>query len=337
MPRARFDGPGAGLKVHHLNCISTCPLGGALMDGKSRSLRGRLACHCLLVETSAGLVLVDTGLGLHDCAMPRPRLSGFFLTLLAPEFREEMTAARQVEALGFRRSDVRHVVLSHLDFDHAGGLDDFPGATVHMLATEQRSAESQATLLDRMRYRPLQWSTRRNWRTYGGGDGDGWFGFTNVRALEGVPPEIVMIPLIGHTLGHAGVAVKREHDWLLYTADAYFYRDEMRPRPHCTPGLRFYQWMMQKEARSRHANQARLRALRQMHGDEVTIFCAHDPVEFERLSGRAPDVPARAQRPGMARAATGAGTSSGDVLQDVEKLALPDASGRSRVPDNLTS
>src|SRR5688572_5881588 len=108
MPRARFDPPGSGLKIHHLNCISTCPLGGALMDGRSRSLRGRLACHCLLVETPAGLVLVDTGLGLRDCASPRTRLSRFFLALLAPEFREEMTAAHQVEALGFRRSDVRH-------------------------------------------------------------------------------------------------------------------------------------------------------------------------------------------------------------------------------------
>jgi glyoxylase-like metal-dependent hydrolase (beta-lactamase superfamily II) len=302
MPRARFDPPASGMKVQHLNCISTCPLGGALMDGRSRSLRGRLACHCLLVETSAGLVMIDTGLGLRDCANPPSRLSRFFLALLAPEWREEMTAARQIEALGYRRSDVRHIVLSHLDFDHAGGLDDFPDATVHMLATERNSAERQSTVLDRMRYRPQQWSTRGNWRTYGGADGEGWFGFANVRALDGVPPEIVIIPLVGHTLGHAGVAVKRERDWLLYTADAYFYHDEMNARPRCTPGLRFYQWMMQKEARSRHANQARLRELRRLHGDEVTVFCAHDPVEFERLAGRALGVPASPGRPGMARA-----------------------------------
>jgi glyoxylase-like metal-dependent hydrolase (beta-lactamase superfamily II) len=301
---ARFDpvGGGGGLQVHHLNCISTCPLGGALMDGRSRSLRGRLACHCLLVETKAGLVLVDTGLGLRDCAQPRPRLSPFFLFLLAPELREEMTAARQIEALGYQRRDVRHIVLSHLDFDHAGGLDDFPQATVHLLATERDSAERQTTLLDRMRYRPQQWSTRANWRTYGGADGDGWFGFTNVRELDGVPPEIVMIPLLGHTLGHAGVAVKRERGWLLYAGDAYFWHEEMDPRPHCTPGLRFYQRMMQKEARARRANQARLRELRTLSGDEVTLFCAHDPVEFERITGRPLGEPLRAPRPGMARA-----------------------------------
>jgi hypothetical protein len=70
------------LRVHHLNCISTCPLGGALMDGRTTSLRARLACHCALVETARGLVLVDTGLGLRDVADPSSRLSRSFLLLI---------------------------------------------------------------------------------------------------------------------------------------------------------------------------------------------------------------------------------------------------------------
>src|SRR3954469_6631106 len=129
----------ACMRIHHLNCISTCPAGGHLMDGRTPSMftRGHLCCHCMLIETNAGLVLADTGLGLRDCASPRTRLSGFFLALLKPEFREEMTAARQVEQLGFKREDVRHIVLTHLDFDHAGGLDDFPNASVHMMAVER--------------------------------------------------------------------------------------------------------------------------------------------------------------------------------------------------------
>ena len=32
------------------------------------------------------------------------------------------------------REDVTDIVLTHLDFDHAGGLDDFPAATVHLRA-----------------------------------------------------------------------------------------------------------------------------------------------------------------------------------------------------------
>jgi len=47
--------------VHHLNCISTCPLCGRLMNGDTRSLieRGLLVCHCLLIETAPCLVLDD--------------------------------------------------------------------------------------------------------------------------------------------------------------------------------------------------------------------------------------------------------------------------------------
>lgn len=38
-----------------------CPVGGRLVDGFSRGLTAKLVCHCLLVETEQGLVLVDTG------------------------------------------------------------------------------------------------------------------------------------------------------------------------------------------------------------------------------------------------------------------------------------
>jgi glyoxylase-like metal-dependent hydrolase (beta-lactamase superfamily II) len=285
------------VRVHHLNCISTCPLGGKLMDGRTPSIvrRGELACHSLLVETAHGLVLVDTGLGLRDVREPRSRLSAFFLALVAPDFREELTAIRQIEKLGYDPRDVRHVVLTHLDFDHAGGLDDFPYATVHMLAEERDYAVRQRTWLDRQRFRPQQWSTRANWRVYRVQRGESWFGFDRVRALDGVPPEIVMVPLIGHTHGHAGIAVQRGDTWLLNAGDAYFYHDELDPdHPHCTPGLRFYQWIMEKNRSARLHNQMRLRELRRARAAEVTIFCGHDIEEFERLSGHSARLPAEA-------------------------------------------
>lgn len=287
------------MKVHHLNCISTCPLGGRLMDGFTPSMveRGHLTSHCLLIEADDRLVLVDTGMGLRDVRDPHGRLSRFFLGLVAPDFREEMTAIRQIERMGFDPLDVRDIVMTHLDFDHAGGLDDFPHARVHMMARERDSAEQQATWMDRQRFRPQQWSTRGNWHTYAGASGEPWMGFDCVRGLEGVPPDLLLVPLHGHTHGHVGVAVRSEGRWKLNAGDAYFHHAEMDPvRPHCTPGLRFYQWMLEKDRSARLANQQRLRELRRQHTADVDIFCSHDVLEFERLAGRSARIPADRMR-----------------------------------------
>ncbi|MGE5865261.1 MAG: MBL fold metallo-hydrolase, partial [Rhizobacter sp.] len=189
------------MRLIHLNCVSSCPLGGRLMDGRSGSIfeRGRLCCHCLLVESNDGLVLVDTGFGLRDVANPASRISSFFLALLSPDFREEMTAARQIEAAGHRVSDVRHIVLTHLDFDHAGGLDDFPLARIHLLRRERDEAARQTTWLDRQRYRPQQWSSRARWQLHGQSGGETWFGFQGVCTGHGLPQDVALVPLPGHT------------------------------------------------------------------------------------------------------------------------------------------
>lgn len=268
------------------------------MDGHTPGTRGRLACHCLLIETEDQLVLVDTGFGLRDVADPRARIHASFLRMLDPDFREDMTAIRQIEQLGFDARDVRHIVLTHLDFDHAGGLDDFPHAAVHLLASEVESAVEQRTRLDRMRYRPQQWSTRANWRTYPGSAGAAWFGFDCVRQLDGLPPEIVLVPLAGHTHGHTGVAIDTGGGWLLHAGDAYFFYAEMDAQePYCVPGLRWYQAMMEKDRVSRLWNQERLRELRRSHGTEVRIFCAHDEIEFERFANHSTRESAAAPRP----------------------------------------
>ena len=273
------------MRVHHLNCGTMCPLGGHLMDGSTPGVGpSKLVCHCLLVETNEGLVLVDTGFGLQDVHHPHKRLSEFFLYFNNIKLREDTTALRQIEMRGFRREDVRHIVLTHLDFDHAGGLSDFPNAKVHLLKAEYQHARKARTLKDVHRFRHSQWVRPRDWKTYETG-GDKWFGFDAVRQLEGLPPEILIVPLIGHTWGHSGIAVDTGQGWLFHAGDAYFFRDEMRfEDPHCTPGLRFYQTMMEVDRSMRLSNQDRLRNLKRDHGDEVTIFSAHDHVELERMA-----------------------------------------------------
>lgn len=285
------------MRIHHLNCGTDCPLGGRLFDGVSTGPFARLVCHCLLIETNDGLVLVDTGYGRRDVRHPHRRLSEFFLNMLNIQFDPEETAYAQVQRLGFKPEDVRHIIISHLDFDHAGGIEDFPHAKVHLLDRELDAAMNHRRgFISERRYRPRQWDEGVNWRRYKSGDGEGWYGFNAVRDLEGLPPEILLIPLIGHTWGHSGVAIQEESgNWLLYAGDAYFYRGEIgSPEYRCTPGLRAYQRMMDTDRQARIANQARLRRLSLQHKGEVRIFCAHDPVEFDILAAESEALPALA-------------------------------------------
>jgi glyoxylase-like metal-dependent hydrolase (beta-lactamase superfamily II) len=285
------------MRVHHLNCTSMCPPGGRFIDGRSRLYRSAtLVSHCLLVEAPNSLVLVDTGLGLDDVHDPGARLSAFFRAVHRPRLLEAQTAVRQVEALGYSPRDVRHVVLTHLDFDHAGGLDDFPAAAVHLLDAEEKAAARRRTPLDRMRYRPEQWASRPRWVTYPRSEGEPWFGFECVRRLAGLPPGILLVPLPGHSAGHAGIAVEADGGWLLHAGDAYFHRDEVVPSgPRSTPGLRAFQRLMARDQGERLNTQARLRDLARDH-EEVAIFCSHDSAEFEILAARPAGVPAQRER-----------------------------------------
>lgn len=271
------------MRVHHLNCGTDCPLGGALIDGSSPGLHARLVCHCLLLETEAGLVLVDTGYGLNDVRTPYPRLSRTFGSLLNVKFREQETAIRQIQALGFKPTDVRHILLTHLDFDHAGGIQDFPHAEIHVMAAELHNARiMRRGFIANRRYRSMQFANVRNWQRYRI-NGDTWFGFHAVQTLNGLPPEILMIPLKGHTWGHAGIAIDMgEEGWLLHAGDAYFHHRELDEfDPECPVGLRLYQDMMEVDRRSRLLNQERLRKLAHDETAQVRIICAHDAAEFD--------------------------------------------------------
>lgn len=279
------------MRVHHLNCGTCCPAGGRLFDGTSDGLLGHLVCHCLLIESDAGLILVDTGFGTRDVDHPHRRLSKFFLKLNNIQLRPEETAIAQVRALGFSPADVRHIVVTHLDFDHAGGIEDFPNAIVHLTAREKEVADGRrgGAFVGTRRYRPAQWNDVSDWRLYPFGGGEPWMGFDAVRDLDGLPPEILLVPLAGHTWGHSGVAVREDDgNWLLHAADAYFYRGEIGSETYrCPTGLRGYQRLMEVDRKARLSNQARLRRL-SLDRTDVRIFCAHDAVEFELLASKAP-------------------------------------------------
>lgn len=270
------------MRVHHLNCGSFCPHGARLVNGEGGLLEpGLIVCHCLLVEAGDGLVLVDTGLGLEDARNPR-RLGRVF-QVMRPRPKAETTAVRQVEALGFAPGDVRQIVTTHLDLDHAGGLPDFPDAEVHLLGAELEAALHPA-LSDRLRYvGGVHWAHGPRWVAHSGSGGDEWFGFESVRILPDVDAEILLVPLAGHSRGHTGVALRTDDGWLFHCGDAYFHGGEVATPPSCPPALRLFENITAVDNRVRRANQERLRELNREHGDEVRLFCGHDPRELELL------------------------------------------------------
>ncbi|MBV1796121.1 MBL fold metallo-hydrolase [Siccirubricoccus sp. G192] len=294
------------MRIHHLDCGPMRPPGGALMDGVSPGLFGRLTCHCLVIETDRdGLVLVDTGLGLRDMLRPWPRLPALNAGLLRFRFDPDRTMLRRLKHLGHSPRDVRHIVMTHLDFDHAGGLVDFPAARVHLMEPETVAARRRRGLLDRMRYRPVQWGDTHRWHPYSERTGGRWFGFDAVVQLDNLPPEILLVPLPGHTAGHAGVAIETPRGWVLHAGDTYFNRAEVHAGEgaSCPPGAAAYEYMMAWNAPLGRANQARLRALVRDPEAPVAVFCTHDPVEFVAMSiwsGR--DVPQAADEPATAMA-----------------------------------
>jgi glyoxylase-like metal-dependent hydrolase (beta-lactamase superfamily II) len=259
-----------------------CPVAGFLL-GQSGLGRGRVVAHCLLIETDRdGLVLVDTGFGTRDIA-GQTGVSPVFLHLVKPMLDRSETAIAQVEALGFGASDVRHIVITHLDLDHAGGLGDFPHAKVHLHAREHAAATTNAGLRERERYKAAHWAHGPQWELYRE-DGDTWRGLPAVTRLRGLDADVGLLPMHGHTRGHSAVIVRAHDGWLVHAGDAYFHHAAVAGTARQPVGFSLFERATQTDAAARRASVAALRQLRERNPD-VRMFSAHDPTEFAELAG----------------------------------------------------
>lgn len=262
------------MHVHHLNCGAMQPPGGALFDGVTPGFGpATLACHCLLLEAPDGLVLIDTGVVGQDAGQSRAAHNPVFRAIDNLRLDPRESAAARIRALGHRAEDVRHVVMTHLDFDHAAGLADFPGAAVHLSAAEARAATRPGGAKAAARYRPAQWGGTRRWHTHA--PARTWFGLP---AAEVLGADVLLVSLPGHTRGHCGVAVRQGTRWLLHAGDAVFFGSELQAVPHMPTAARGYQWFMETSQRRRRQSLHALRALVRDHGSDVQVVCTHDPL-----------------------------------------------------------
>lgn len=259
------------MKVHHLNCGSMRPWGAP---------RG-LVCHVLLIEAGRGLALVDSGLGLLDAAAPGRRF-GFVRHFVRPVFAEHETAVRQVQTLGYDPADVRDIILTHFDADHAGGLADFPHARVHLTAAENQASLHPRTQVEKGRYRRAQRAHQPMIIEHHPAEGESWQGFASAVELTDVAAGVVLIALPGHTRGHAAVAVDAGDHWVLHVGDAFYHRAQIGDDGRAPLSLLAMERLVAADWSRVKANHVQLQEL-WAHADRGLILVnAHDPALLDR-------------------------------------------------------
>ena len=176
-----------------------------LDQGGARMVYGPYLLY--LVEHAHGRVLFDTGLHTKWKSTGDGRI----------EVGETDDVVSLLARAGVRAEEVEHVVVSHLHYDHAGGLRFFPHATVWVQAAELRFAYAPA-VYQRELYDRDDFDHPLRWRELNGSDdifGDG---------------AVAIIPTPGHTPGHQSLCVELPSGPLVLAADVSYLDAAMRAR-----------------------------------------------------------------------------------------------------------
>lgn len=212
-----------------------------------------LVVPTFLVEHDEGLVLVDTGLAPDAAGDPAAAYGGIGARITFPP---DLRVDRGLEAVGFAAADVTHVVVTHVHFDHTGGVGLFPHARL-LLGAGDRGAVAEPGSSDIARPQDLAPARDFAW-TFVEGDRD-LFGDGSV----------VMLAMPGHTPGNTSVLVRLPRRTLLLTGDtAHLHSalDTLAPMGADT------------DPDAAVTSLRRLRGIAESHDAEVWV--AHDPDDW---------------------------------------------------------
>ena len=163
-----------------------------------------------LLKSDEQVILVDTG---YDAAEARRRDR--------PIIREPAAA---LLGLGLRPEDITTLIVTHLHYDHAGGLNQFPNASIHLQAAEMAFATGPCMCHDTLR---MPFSADHVCeavkRLYSGRvvfhDSDG-------EVADGVTVHCIG----GHSRGLQAVRVRTTSGWLCLASDAAHYYENVFAR-----------------------------------------------------------------------------------------------------------
>lgn len=222
----------------------------------------RIPFPIYLLEHADGLVLYDAGLDPEHAGDP---VGGYgeMAERIRIDFRPEHLVEHHLDRLGFTLADVTTVVASHLHFDHAGALKQFPHATTYVGAGELEYARAPERFASTW-FRTEDFDDRHGiaWSELSG-DHD-LFGDGAVTALH----------LPGHTPGSLALLVRLPGQSFILTGDVVHTRGAYDAEIHYHGDV---DSVAARESLRRLAHHERAGA--------AQVWICHDPEDWERYGG----------------------------------------------------
>jgi glyoxylase-like metal-dependent hydrolase (beta-lactamase superfamily II) len=175
----------------------------------------------LVEHPGAGPILVDTGLHPSVAVDPARNFDRIWKQLLTFRFSPEQGLREQLLARGIGHHDIGVVVMTHLHYDHASGVSEFPDARFVVSRSEWDAAAHGPAR--RNGYVRSQFDYPFDWRTidYDEAGVDSYETFGRAVDLFG-DGSVRLLSTPGHTAGHQSVLLRLADREALLTADAAY-------------------------------------------------------------------------------------------------------------------
>jgi N-acyl homoserine lactone hydrolase len=200
-------------------------------------------CPVYLVRhPSVGLVLIDTGLHPSIAAKPRENFGRLAARVLPPRLEPGKDVPAQLRERGLDAKQISVVVMTHLHWDHASAISEFPASAFVLSAAEWAAATTDRRPILRG-YRPAHYDYVFDYRTVSY-EGDwvssyGSFGRTVDLFGDG---SIRLASTPGHSAGHQSVILHlRERDFVV-AADAVYTLNQLEGGPEPLRPLDMHNW-----------------------------------------------------------------------------------------------
>ncbi|MCP4602540.1 MAG: MBL fold metallo-hydrolase [Proteobacteria bacterium] len=243
--------------------------------------RVRFPMLATLIKKDDYLILFDTGNSTNFIGEMKPfryRQNWLFIkTLMIPEYNDSCDPiVYQIKELGFSPEDVKYVIISHMHWDHAGGMKDFPNAKFFVSKKEWEAAnapDSHKHVYIREQFDNLGLDVEPVTTD----PGKPILEFPASLDILG-DGSLILVDLPGHTTGSSGllVTLPTGRRFLLIGDSAYFPEGYEKNKP--------ISWMMQKavsQGKEAFETLDKLHTVFKNH-PEVEIVGSHDP----RIPGR---------------------------------------------------